>query len=190
VRVDLRETCVSEGVAALVVGVRQGAHSPHRTHAAMSPARDMRVWWNDRPGTFRETRARVRARFSKLGMCLPRVRYRLAAARPFFIDCGFSIGYAATCTDAVNPFARTLRGMRMSDPPCTTISTPIPLPCLPRVLRDRFGLAVTYDHLHRRAMNGTLPIERTDTGRYHATEENLPEIARLLGAAPSTQAAA
>ena len=39
---DLRVTCVFEGVAARVVGVRLGAHTPHRTHAAMSLAADMR----------------------------------------------------------------------------------------------------------------------------------------------------
>ena len=33
---DIRETYAAEPLAARVVGVRLGAHTPHRTHAAMS----------------------------------------------------------------------------------------------------------------------------------------------------------
>lgn len=40
---DLRMTCVSEGVAARVVGVGPRPPHPHRTHAAMAPAQDWRV---------------------------------------------------------------------------------------------------------------------------------------------------
>jgi hypothetical protein len=65
----------------------------------------------------------------------------------------------------------------------------ISLTRLPRILRSRYGAAVRYDWLYRDAVNGVLPIQQGDNGRYFTTEEEIPIIAEILGLLPTTGAA-
>jgi hypothetical protein len=53
---------------------------------------------------------------------------------------------------------------------------------VPRELKDRHGVVVTYDRVYKGAVDATMPIEQGANGRYFVRESRLPDIAKALEA--------
>ena len=55
----------------------------------------------------------------------------------------------------------------------------IPLPKLPRALRDACGDAPSYGAVYRAVLDGTIPA-RQDRGRWYVARTDLPKVAELF----------
>jgi hypothetical protein len=56
----------------------------------------------------------------------------------------------------------------------------IPLGDLPRILRSMTGKRAPYQKIYRLAVDGDLPLEKTDQGRWVARRGDIPAIAEIL----------
>ena len=61
------------------------------------------------------------------------------------------------------------------------METTIALTDLPRRLKKDYGKTKTYRQTYNAAVDGLIPAERGDNGRWHVTEANLPAVAEALG---------
>ncbi|UEM08230.1 hypothetical protein JL101_036425 (plasmid) [Skermanella rosea] len=55
----------------------------------------------------------------------------------------------------------------------------VPLPDVPRLIREMTGHRVTYGDLYRRVLDGDLPAQR-DRGRWRVRTGDVPTIAKAL----------
>jgi hypothetical protein len=61
------------------------------------------------------------------------------------------------------------------------MSETLSLPSLPRLLREMTGRRVTYQSLYRRIVDGDLPAEKNEAGRWLVNRDDVDIIAAELG---------
>lgn len=52
---------------------------------------------------------------------------------------------------------------------------------IPRALRELTGHGTTYQRVYRYVLDGTIPAEKSTTGRWFVKRSDLPTIAKTLG---------